>query len=134
MYEKDLCDAKAVQEIFSAHQIEVVIHFAAFKSVGESVKDPLNYFQNNLTSLMNVLQAMQNNNIRNLIFSSSATVYGQPAVLPVTEQTPFQKTLSAYGSTRQIGEEILEKVTVNGVIQNISLRYFNPVGAHSSAL
>lgn len=134
LYEKDLCDAKAVQEIFSAHQIEVVIHFAAFKSVGESVGDPLNYFQNNLTSLMNVLQAMQNNDIRNLIFSSSATVYGQPAVLPATEQTPFQKALSAYGSTKQIGEEILEKVTANGVIQNISLRYFNPVGAHASAL
>jgi len=134
LYEKDLCDAKAVQEIFSAYQIEAVIHFAAFKSVGESVMDPLNYFQNNLTSLMNVLQAMQNNKVKNLIFSSSATVYGQPAVLPATEQTPFQKTLSAYGSTKQIGEEILEKVTVNGVIQNISLRYFNPVGAHSSAL
>jgi UDP-glucose 4-epimerase len=133
-YEKNLCDEKAVQQIFAAHEIDVVIHFAASKSVGESVKKPLLYFRNNLTSLMNVLQSMQDNKVENLIFSSSATVYGQPELLPVTEETPFQKALSAYGSTKQIGEEILEKVTATGTIQNISLRYFNPVGAHSSGL
>ncbi|MEP7377032.1 MAG: UDP-glucose 4-epimerase GalE [Chitinophagaceae bacterium] len=133
-YEKDICDEKAVQEIFASHKIDVVIHFAASKSVGESVKKPLLYFHNNLTSLMNVLQSMQNSGVKNLIFSSSATVYGQPELLPVTEETPFQKALSAYGSTKQMGEEILEKVTATGTVQNISLRYFNPVGAHASAL
>lgn len=133
-FEKDLCDITAIQNIFQLHHIDVVIHFAAYKSVGESVKEPLKYFQNNLVSLMNVLQAMQNNKISNLIFSSSATVYGQPEILPANEQTPFQKALSAYGSTKQIGEEILEKVCSSGGISNISLRYFNPVGAHSSAL
>jgi UDP-glucose 4-epimerase len=133
-YEKDCCDARAVEQVFTAHSIDVVIHFAASKSVGESVQKPLLYFRNNLDSLMNVLQSMQDKGVRSLIFSSSATVYGQPAILPVTEETPFQKALSAYGSSKQIGEEILEKVTVTGAIQNISLRYFNPVGAHPSAL
>ncbi len=133
-YEKDCCDEKAVQQIFDAHHIDVVIHFAASKSVGESVKKPLLYFRNNLGSLMNILQSMQDKQVSSLIFSSSATVYGQPGQLPVTEETPFQKALSAYGSTKQIGEEILEKVTATGAIQNISLRYFNPVGAHASAL
>jgi UDP-glucose 4-epimerase len=133
-FKKDLCVYKDVKEIFSSYRIDVVIHFAAFKSVGESVNEPLKYFQNNLCSMMNVLQAMQETNTKKLIFSSSATVYGQPEVLPATEQTPFQKALSAYGSTKQIGEEILEKVCHSGSISNISLRYFNPVGAHASAL
>ncbi|MEJ7736873.1 MAG: UDP-glucose 4-epimerase GalE [Chitinophagaceae bacterium] len=133
-YENDLCDISAVQKIFQSHHIDLVIHFAAYKSVGESVAEPLKYFQNNLCSLMNVLGAMQQNNVTKLIFSSSATVYGQPELLPATEQTPFQKALSAYGSTKQIGEEILEKVCANGHIDNVSLRYFNPVGAHESAL
>ncbi len=133
-YEMDMCDIVAVEKIFNAHQIDVVIHFAAYKSVGESVKEPLKYFENNVTSLINVLRAMQDNKVPNLIFSSSATVYGQPEILPATEDTPFQKALSAYGSTKQIGEEILEKVCASGTINNISLRYFNPVGAHKSAL
>lgn len=133
-FKKDLCEYNQVKEIFTSHSIDVVIHFAAFKSVGESVSEPLKYFQNNLTSQMNVLQAMQESSVKNLIFSSSATVYGQPEILPATEQTPFQKALSAYGSTKQIGEEILEKVCASGAINNISLRYFNPVGAHTSAL
>lgn len=133
-YEDDLCDLSSIQKIFQAHSIDIVIHFAAFKSVGESVTEPLKYFRNNLSSLMNLLQAMQDHQVAPLIFSSSATVYGQPEILPATEQTPFQKALSAYGSTKQIGEEILEKVCAAGKINNISLRYFNPVGAHSSAL
>lgn len=131
---KDLCAYGDVKEIFSSYKIDVVIHFAAYKSVGESVNEPLKYFQNNLVSLMNVLQAMQETGVKDLIFSSSATVYGQPEMLPATEQTPFQKALSAYGSTKQIGEEILEKVCASGSINSISLRYFNPVGAHASAL
>ncbi len=133
-YKKDLCGYEDVKKIFSSHSIDVVIHFAAFKSVGDSVKEPLKYFQNNLVSMMNVLRAMQETGVKNLIFSSSATVYGQPELLPATEQTPFQKALSAYGSTKQIGEEILEKICASGKINNISLRYFNPVGAHASAL
>jgi UDP-glucose 4-epimerase len=133
-YEADLCDWVSVKKIFSMHRIDAVIHFAAYKSVSESVSHPLKYFQNNLCSLLNVLQAMEENGTKNLLFSSSATVYGQPPALPATEQTPFQKALSAYGSTKQMGEEILEKVTMAGSIRNISLRYFNPVGAHASAL
>jgi UDP-glucose 4-epimerase len=133
-YKTDLCDSAAVKEIFSQQSIDAVIHFAAFKSVSESVKEPLKYFQNNLVSLMNVLDAMQENAVRNIVFSSSATVYGQPENLPATEQTVFQKALSAYGSTKQMGEEILEKITSPGFIQTIALRYFNPVGAHPSAL
>lgn len=89
-YENDMCDITTVQNIFQSHHIDVVIHFAAYKSVGESVKEPLKYFQNNNTSLMDVLQAMQDNKVSYLIFSSSATVYGQPEILPATEQTPFQ--------------------------------------------
>jgi UDP-glucose 4-epimerase len=133
-YEEDICDLNALQQIFITHAIDVVVHFAAFKSVSESVNEPLKYFHNNIVSLLNVLQVMQENGVSNLIFSSSATVYGQPEQLPATEGTPFQKALSAYGSTKQIGEEIIEKVTRSGCITNISLRYFNPVGAHPTAL
>lgn len=133
-YETELCEAAAVKEIFSKHTIDTVIHFAAFKSVNESVNEPLKYFQNNLVSLMNVIGAMQEHDVKNIVFSSSATVYGQPEILPVTEQTVFQKALSAYGSTKQMGEEILEKVSATGLINVIALRYFNPVGAHQSAL
>ena len=133
-YQYDLCDISSVRKIFSENDIDVVIHFAAFKSVNESVKEPLKYFQNNLQSLMNVLQAMQEYQVTNIVFSSSATVYGEPDQLPVTETAPFKKALSAYGSTKQMGEEILEKICGVGNIKNISLRYFNPVGAHASAL
>lgn len=133
-YQQDLCDVNAVEKIFTVHSIEVVIHFAAYKSVNESVKAPLKYFVNNILPLLNILQVMEQNKIENIIFSSSATVYGEPEHLPVTESTPFQKSLSAYGSTKQMGEDILEKVCAAGNIKNISLRYFNPVGAHVSAL
>lgn len=133
-YEAELCNSVEVEKIFSKHTIDAVIHFAAFKSVNESVKKPLKYFQNNLVSLMNVLGAMQENKVKNIVFSSSATVYGQPEILPVTEQTVFQKTLSAYGSTKQMGEEMLEKISATELINVIALRYFNPVGAHQSAL
>ena len=90
----DSCDRKAMDDIFSEHEIDAVIHFAAFKAVGESVFDPLKYFDNNLTSLIVVLETMRKHNVNNLVFSSSATVYGQPCVLPVTEQTPRQKANS----------------------------------------
>ena len=133
-YKNDLCDINAVRTIFSENNIDVVIHFAAYKSVSESVKEPLKYFQNNLQSLMNVLQVMQEKKVKHIVFSSSATVYGEPDQLPVTEAAPFKKALSAYGSTKQMGEEVLEKICADGSINNISLRYFNPVGAHASAL
>ncbi len=133
-YQHDLCDINAVRKIFAENKIDVVIHFAAYKSVSESVKEPLKYFHNNLQSLMNVLQAMQEHKVKQIVFSSSATVYGEPDQLPITENAPFKKALSAYGSTKQMGEEILEKICDTGAVKNISLRYFNPVGAHASAL
>jgi UDP-glucose 4-epimerase len=134
LHKVDLCDADAMEQLFNEHKFDVVIHFAALKSVGESIAKPLRYFQNNLNSLTNLLELMIANGVPNLIFSSSATVYGQPEELPVTEQSPFAKALSAYASTKQMGEEILEKVCDAGKINNISLRYFNPVGAHASGL
>lgn len=133
-YQDDVCDLAAMSKIFSQHQIDVVIHFAAFKSVRESVEKPLLYYQNNLISLLNILQLIQENGVKGLVFSSSATVYGEPDVLPATEETPFKKALSAYGSTKQMGEEILEKVCASSPFKAISLRYFNPVGAHETAL
>ena len=114
--------------------IGAIIHFAAFKAVGESVKEPLKYFYNNLLSLIQLLECMQEFGVGNIVFSSSATVYGDPDELPVTESTPFKKALSSYGSTKQMGEEILEKTSAVKDIHAISLRYFNPVGAHASFL
>lgn len=133
-YKANLCDLTSIQQLFQENNIDVVIHFAAFKAVGESVKQPLKYFRNNLVSLINVLEAMEQHNCNKIIFSSSATIYGQPDVLPATEHTAMQKALSAYGSTKQMGEDILEKVSATGKINTIALRYFNPVGAHHSAL
>lgn len=134
-YPFNLLDKSLLSNLFAQEQgIAAVIHFAAFKAVGESVKLPLKYFQNNLTSLSNLLECMEAHRVRHLVFSSSATVYGDPDVLPVTEETPFKKALSAYGSTKQMGEEIIEKTVAAGVVNAICLRYFNPVGAHASAL
>lgn len=133
-YQEDVCNEAGMQQIFAAHQIDLVIHFAADKSVGESVADPLKYFRNNLNSLLVILESMKAAGCRKLVFSSSATVYGQPDTLPITEETPFQKALSSYGSTKQIGEEMLEKSAAAGLVDCIALRYFNPVGAHASAL
>lgn len=114
--------------------VQAVIHFAASKAVGESMQLPMKYFRNNICPLINLLDNMQAFGIPNLIFSSSATVYGEPDVLPVTETTPIKPALSAYGSTKQMGEDILKKVTAAAQLNAISLRYFNPVGAHESAL
>lgn len=133
-FQIDLCDYEAIQTVFKQYKIDAVIHFAALKSVSESVANPLLYYQNNLGSLMNVLLMMKKYKAKNIVFSSSATVYGEPDKLPVTENSPFKKALSAYGSTKQMGEEILENSSANGFINVIALRYFNPVGAHESAL
>lgn len=134
-YNIDLCDRESVTKLFeNEKQVEAVIHFAAHKAVGESVQQPLKYFHNNLLSLINVLDCMKAMNVNAFVFSSSATVYGNPQTLPVTETTPFQKASSAYGSTKQMGEEICEKVAAVSNINAVALRYFNPVGAHTSGL
>jgi UDP-glucose 4-epimerase len=135
-YKFDLCDEAAVNRFFDDHQdIAAIIHFAASKAVGESVEKPLLYYRNNLFSLVFLLENMKRLGMSNLVFSSSCTVYGQPDKLPVTESTPFKPAESPYGNTKQICEEILrDTCKVIPSINGISLRYFNPVGAHESAL
>jgi len=132
--ELDLCDEQKVTDFVAAHpDITGVIHFAAFKAVGESVNFPLKYYRNNFYSLINVITAF-NSNV-NLVFSSSCTVYGQPDQLPVTEDAAVKVAESPYGNTKQIAEEILrDTCAVSPDLKVISLRYFNPVGAHNSAL
>ncbi|HCT30097.1 MAG TPA: UDP-glucose 4-epimerase GalE [Bacteroidales bacterium] len=111
-----------------------IIHFAALKAVGESVEKPLEYYSNNLVSLINLLQLMKNGGGGNIVFSSSCTVYGQPDILPVTETSPYKPATSPYGNTKKIAEDILrETINVNDSIRGIALRYFNPIGAHPSA-
>jgi UDP-glucose 4-epimerase len=134
-YKIDMRDNEKLREFFNSEKnIDAVIHFAASKAVGESMEKPLKYFRNNIFSLVNLLDAMELHKIRNIVFSSSATVYGDPDELPATENTALKPALSAYGSTKQMGEDILQKVATTGKIDAISLRYFNPVGADSSAL
>jgi len=132
----DLCNETALETFFKKHaDIRAIIHFAAFKSVGESVREPLKYYRNNLVSLMNLLKAMEEHNIRNMVFSSSCTVYGEPDELPVTESAPVKKPESPYGNTKRISEEIIEDF-IKAVPEwhSIALRYFNPIGAHPSGL
>jgi UDP-glucose 4-epimerase len=132
----DLCDAPATEAFFKKYKnLKALIHFAAYKAVGESVKEPLKYYHNNLASLINLLHGMNTCNIQSMVFSSSCTVYGQPDELPVTERAPVRPALSPYGNTKQISEEIIKDTIHSGSsIKAISLRYFNPVGAHHSAL
>ncbi|NNK90425.1 MAG: UDP-glucose 4-epimerase GalE, partial [Saprospiraceae bacterium] len=131
----DLQDKKATHEIFSKHNDAIgVIHFAALKAVGESVKHPGKYYRNNITSLLNVIDAMSLLEASNLIFSSSCTIYGQPDSLPVTESSPVLPPESPYGATKQMSEQIIRDICNTGSISAISLRYFNPIGAHESAL
>ena len=132
--EGDCCDKKFMTGVFqSAGPFAAVLHFAAYKSVGESVEKPLLYYHNNLSSLITLLETMLENEVNDLIFSSSCTVYGQPDQIPVNEEAPFKKAESAYGSTKQMSERILEDIAPKG-LRIISLRYFNPIGAHPSAL
>ena len=132
----DFCDADAVKKVFADYPIDAVIHFAAFKAVGESVEKPLMYYRNNLLSFMNVLEAAQEKGGCNVLFSSSATVYGEPDKVPVTEQTPRKPATSPYGNTKQMCEDILRDTVkaTGGAVKGILLRYFNPIGAHPSAL
>jgi UDP-glucose 4-epimerase len=134
-YEVELCNVSEIESLFDQEKsIKAVIHFAALKAVGDSVNAPLAYYKNNLTSLISLLEAMQHASVKHLVFSSSCTVYGEPDHLPVTESTPIKSALSPYGNTKQIGEEILVDYTKASDTSCIALRYFNPVGAHSSAL
>ena len=132
----DFCDEAAAKAIFAKYPIDAVIHFAAFKAVGESVAKPLMYYKNNLQSFMNVLQAALDKGNVNVLFSSSATVYGEPDAVPVTEDTPRKPAMSPYGNTKTMCEDILRDTVKasDGKLKGILLRYFNPIGAHPSAL
>lgn len=130
----DLRDKNEVHHYFKTHKdIDGMIHFAASKAVGESVENPLLYYENNLNSLVYVLQECLAHNIQNLIFSSSCTVYGEPESLPITENAPVKEANSPYGNTKQISEEIILDTTKISDLKAIALRYFNPIGAHESA-
>ena len=129
----DLKDENSVREFFQYNKVNGIIHFAAYKAVGESVQKPLMYYRNNLVGLINVLESMQDFDVNNIIFSSSCTVYGQADKMPIDEQTPLKKPESPYGKTKQMGEEILEDFSAVSGKNVICLRYFNPVGAHESA-
>lgn len=134
-YKVDLCIYDDTVAIFQENpDINGIIHFAAYKSVGESVKNPLLYFENNLNSLINILKCADEFDIPNFVFSSSCTVYGNPDKIPVTEETGMKAAESAYGSTKQMGEEIVQSAVNCSNNNAILLRYFNPVGAHPSAL
>ena len=134
----DCCDKAALDAVFSKYEgIKGIIHFAASKAVGESVEKPLLYYRNNIVSLINLLELMLQHHVKGIIFSSSCTVYGQPSkeYLPVTEDAPIQVACSPYGNTKQINEEIIRDYIHSGAsIKSIILRYFNPIGAHPSAL
>lgn len=134
-YEIDCNDADKVRALFEKEKFDGVIHFAAYKAVGESVEKPLNYYENNLISLLVLLRAAQEFHVDKLVFSSSCTVYGQPEQLPVTESTPRLPANSPYGNTKAIAEDIIrDHVHSRPGLKAISLRYFNPIGAHETSL
>lgn len=134
--EVDCTDMAAMQAVFDKYEgIQAIIHFAASKAVGESVQKPLLYYRNNIVSMLNLLELMPRYGVKGLVFSSSCTVYGEPDVLPVTEDAPIKPATSPYGNTKQINEEIIRDfVKVTEGVSAIMLRYFNPIGAHPSAL
>jgi len=131
----DLTDKEKTAAFFQQNSnLDGIIHFAAYKAVGESVEKPLKYYRNNLESLLNILDGMQEYKIPSLVFSSSCTVYGEPDELPVSEAAPIKPATSPYGNTKQISEEIIRDTAANSSFNAILLRYFNPIGAHESAL
>ena len=134
VHEVDCCDESAVDSVFSKHpNISGVVHFAADKAVGESVQEPLKYYQNNIGSLNTVLGAMEKHGVKTLVFSSSCTVYGEPDIVPVTEDTPIKEATSPYGDTKIISERIIQaQVSAKNNLNAVLLRYFNPIGAHPS--
>ena len=132
-YSIDICDKKALTQVFEENNIVGVIHFAAYKSVNESVNEPLKYFSNNIGGLNTLLEVMDEQKVNRLIFSSSCSVYGNAEVLPVTEETPLAEAESPYGRTKQIGEKMIQDYCqTNADFKAINLRYFNPAGAHDS--
>ncbi len=135
-FEKADCNSREqLEKVFKKYKFDSVIHFAASKAVGESVEKPLLYYRNNVGSFVNILELMNENGVGNIVFSSSATVYGQPDTLPATEQTPRKPATSPYGNTKQICEDVLrDSVAAYKNLKGIALRYFNPMGAHPSAL
>ena len=131
----DCCDREALAEVFARYRFDSVIHFAASKAVGESVREPMKYYRNNLLSLINVIDLMREHGRHNMVFSSSCTVYGEPDSLPVTERAPRKPATSPYGNTKQMSEDILrDAIAACDDLRGIALRYFNPIGAHPSAL
>ena len=135
LYTEDVCNLEKLDEIFSIEKPDAVIHFAAYKAVGESVSKPIMYYRNNLVSTLNLCEVMQKYNCKKIVFSSSATVYGDPEVLPITEECKVGGTTNPYGSTKLMNEMILKDVNISNPDFNVViLRYFNPIGAHKSGL
>lgn len=134
-YEADIRDKKALEEVFSKESIDSVIHFAGLKAVGESVEKPLEYYENNITGTLVMCQVMREHEVKNIVFSSSATVYGNPAFVPITEECPKGEITNPYGQTKGMLEQILTDLHVADPDWNvILLRYFNPIGAHKSGI
>lgn len=133
-YQIDLKNFEKVNAFFKENKLDGIIHFAAYKAVGESVEKPLMYYRNNIVGLINILEAIEENEIDNFIFSSSCTVYGQADKMPINEKTVLKKPESPYGKTKKMGEEIIEDFINATNKKGIALRYFNPIGAHSSYL
>lgn len=134
-YQGDVNDGALLDRIFEEHPITAVIHFAAFKAVGESVHKPIEYYMNNLGGTLQVARAMRDHGVRNIVFSSSATVYGQPDVVPVTEESPLKPATNPYGRTKTMNEQMLRDLFTADDSWNVMLlRYFNPIGAHESGL
>ena len=132
----DCCNYESLDKVFAKYgDIEAIIHFAAYKAVGESCAKPLEYYENNLMSLINLLKLMPKYGVKGIVFSSSCTVYGQPDIVPVNEQSPIKPANCPYGNTKQISEEIIrDTITSGSPIKSILLRYFNPIGAHPTSL
>ena len=134
-YQNDVCDLDALEKIFSEHKIDAVIHFAGYKAVGESVSKPIMYYENNLVSTLHLCKKMIEHDCMNIIFSSSATVYGNPEILPINENCSVGGTTNPYGTTKLMNEKILEDINIsNPRFTAVILRYFNPIGAHKSGL
>jgi len=134
-YNVNCLDHHKLEEVIQKEKPEGIIHFAAYKAVGESVDKPVRYYENNVGTLINVLKIIPNHNIKYFVFSSSCTVYGDPEIVPVTEQSPIQEASSPYGYTKQVCEQLLKDFSkVNNNVKTILLRYFNPIGAHPSGL
>ncbi len=134
-YEADILDKEALNKIFDAHKIEAVIHFAGYKAVGESVQKPIEYYHNNMTGTLVLCDVMRNHGVKNIVFSSSATVYGDPAQIPITESCPKGQPTNPYGWTKSMLEQVLTDIHTSDPEWNvILLRYFNPIGAHKSGL